>query len=103
LIDVRGAAAPGQIVEVAEAEAVGIEREEGEAEAGLLVRSRLVEHAQVRAGVVERGVQVAALRGQLTEIEAGDERGLGRQALDEARELLVHDEVRDVLAAGEAR
>ncbi len=33
LVDVRRCAAPGEIVEVAEAEAVGVEREEREAEA----------------------------------------------------------------------
>src|SRR5262249_29118190 len=103
LIDARRAAAPRQVVEVAETETIRVEREERDAEAGLLVRARLIEETEIRARVVERGVEVSGLRRELTEIETNDERGFRREVLDEAGQLLVHHEVRDVLAAREAR
>jgi len=103
LVDGRRGAAPRDVVEVPEAEAVGVEREERRREAFARVAARVVEEAKVRTGVVEGRVEVAGVRRQRVEVEAEDDRGFRRQAGDEAGHLLVHDEVGQVLAAREAR
>ena len=69
----------------------------------LVVAAGLVEDLDVRAGVVQRLVQVARVGRERREIEAQHDGGLGRQVRDEPGHLLVHHEVREVLAAGEAQ
>ena len=105
LVDVRVRAAPRDVVEVAEAKAVRVERPEGQAQAFLAVglAVRVIEGADVRAGVVERLVQVARVRRERADVEAQNQRSLGVEAFDEARHLLVERQVREVLAAAEAR